>query len=421
MNEEYASRAILSNNRAKTEALIQPFPLEELYFHDNEREFSMHLHKMQGSSEFVFKIKKLQTILKERHVELDLLMPNLFVGGAYECDRMAYGDYESTSSGNFRLALNNLTAVGLATLKIEKNSSLKVDKMRLMYSSTYKRIQVRQQETNPRLSTFITSVAFGKMVVRKIWRSLTYNLNTVIEEKVNLALRKRPLTQIIGNSQTLTKYKEYIKTTTESANKLVDNIVDYAKDLILQKYSDRIKIPDIREGFEKEVLFVTWRGHFLANSGTARGCHTVERVGDTAFANDNSSFMHLYGTLGFEHIDLLYDHYEAHFMGLGPSGSLSTKFFPLDLYVHIHIDFTGKKVYLDDFKVTSVGNLEVKLMGFGWLIDFLTSKVATWIVGLYRDRIITDLQYKYDHYISGLLDTYDLDDILEGKLLRLRA
>jgi hypothetical protein len=66
-------------------------------------------------------------------------------------------------------------------------------------------------------------------------------------------------------------------------------------------------------------------------------------------------------------------------------------------------------------------NLEVKLMGYGWLIDFLTSKVTTWIVGLYRDKIITDIQYKYDHYISGLLDTYDLDDILEGKLLRLRA
>jgi len=65
--------------------------------------------------------------------------------------------------------------------------------------------------------------------------------------------------------------------------------------------------------------------------------------------------------------------------------------------------------------------MEVKLVGYGWLIDFLTSKVATWIVGLFREKIITDLQFKYDHYISGLLDTYDLDDILEGKLLRLRA
>jgi hypothetical protein len=42
----------------------------------------------------------------------------------------------------------------------------------------------------------------------------------------------------------------------------------------------------------------------LAESGTARGCHTVVRVGDTTFANDNSSFMHFYGTLGFEHIDV---------------------------------------------------------------------------------------------------------------------
>ncbi|KDR17152.1 hypothetical protein L798_08412 [Zootermopsis nevadensis] len=105
-------------------------------------------------------------------------------------------------------------------------------------------------------------------------------------------------------------------------------------------------------------------------------------------------------------------------MGLGPSGSLSTRFFPLDLYVHFHIDFTSKKVYLDDFKVMSVGDLEVKLTGFGWLVNFLTSKVATWIVGLYRDKIISDLQLKYNSYISDLLNNYDLDDILEGRLLR---
>jgi hypothetical protein len=47
--------------------------------------------------------------------------------------------------------------------------------------------------------------------------------------------------------------RDYVNTTTYSANKLVDIIVDYAKDLILQKHNDRIKIPDIREGFEKKV------------------------------------------------------------------------------------------------------------------------------------------------------------------------
>jgi hypothetical protein len=35
----------------------------------------------------------------------------------------------------------------------------------------------------------------------------------------------------------------------------VDIIVDYAKEMILQKHNDRIKIPDIREGFEKKVKY----------------------------------------------------------------------------------------------------------------------------------------------------------------------
>jgi hypothetical protein len=45
------------------------------------------------------------------------------------------------------------------------------------------------------------------MVVRKIWRGLTYHLNAVIEEKVNLALINRPLAQIIGSNETLAKYE----------------------------------------------------------------------------------------------------------------------------------------------------------------------------------------------------------------------
>jgi len=61
-----------------------------------------HLHNMQGSSKFMFKINKLQTILKQRQVKLGLLMPSLYVEGSYECDRMAYGNYDSKSSGNFR-------------------------------------------------------------------------------------------------------------------------------------------------------------------------------------------------------------------------------------------------------------------------------------------------------------------------------
>jgi hypothetical protein len=57
---------------------------------------------MEGSSSFVFKIKKLRTVLVERRAELDLLMENLHVDGLYEADRMAYGDYDSKASGYFR-------------------------------------------------------------------------------------------------------------------------------------------------------------------------------------------------------------------------------------------------------------------------------------------------------------------------------
>jgi hypothetical protein len=57
------------------------------------------------------------------------------------------------------------------------------------------------------INEYLSFYSAGKMVVRKIWSGLTYHLNTLIEEKVNLVLIKRPLAQIIGNTKTLAKYE----------------------------------------------------------------------------------------------------------------------------------------------------------------------------------------------------------------------
>ncbi|XP_069676255.1 uncharacterized protein [Periplaneta americana] len=409
---------VLSKTSGKNAAHIQPFNIEKLYFHNDEQEFSMLLDKMEGYSKFEFKPVKIRTVLLERRIDMKLLLPDLHVEGFYQCDRMAYGDYNTKGSGYFWLTFKNLTAEGIGILKIDKNNSITVEKMRLSYKPKTQNVEISQHDTSPRLSVFVNSDTFQKTIVKKIWRGITFHMNKAVEDKANAVLKKRSLKKIIGNDKTFAKYQDYVITTTESANKMVDTIIDYAKAMILQKHQDRIKIPNIREGFEKEILFINWKGEFHADKGTARGLHTVERMGETTFASDNSSMMHFYGTLGFEHVDLAYGFYKAHLMGLGPTGTINTKFFPLDLYVHIHIDFTGREVHLDEFKVMSVGDLEVQLGGWGWLVDFLTSKVATWVVGLYRDKIIYDLQNKYSGYITGLLKSYNLDEILEGKILR---
>jgi hypothetical protein len=45
------------------------------------------------------------------------------------------------------------------------------------------------------------------MVVGKIWTSLTYHLNTFMEGKLNVALERRTLAQIIRDDKTLAKYE----------------------------------------------------------------------------------------------------------------------------------------------------------------------------------------------------------------------
>ncbi|KAJ4428820.1 hypothetical protein ANN_25813 [Periplaneta americana] len=144
---------VLSKTSGKNAAHIQPFNIEKLYFHNDEQEFSMLLDKMEGYSKFEFKPVKTRTVLLERRIDMKLLLPDLHVEGFYQCDRMAYGDYNTKGSGYFWLTFKNLTAEGIGILKIDKNNSITVEKMRLSYKpktqnvemgracSTYGRIQ----------------------------------------------------------------------------------------------------------------------------------------------------------------------------------------------------------------------------------------------------------------------------------------
>lgn len=54
-------------------------------------------------------------------------------------------------------------------------------------------------------------------------------------------------------------------------------------------------------------------------------------------------------------LQLHYDYYKAELIGLGPSGQLSTILRPIRLHIHPIVDFTSRKVYLEDFKIEDVG------------------------------------------------------------------
>lgn len=49
--------------------------------------------------------------------------------------------------------------------------------------------------------------------------------------------------------------RESAKQEVVDANEVLDGILVFASDLIKENYNDSIRIPDIREGFEKNVRF----------------------------------------------------------------------------------------------------------------------------------------------------------------------
>ncbi|XP_067013731.2 uncharacterized protein [Anabrus simplex] len=394
-------------------AMIRPFPLEEMYFHDDRQQVTVTLKEMKGSSDLQFESRHIDTILAEQRAELELELALLVIQGRYEVDRQAYGDYDSREEGDFMLTLSNITASGIAMLNVD-GSTISVSKTLLDYEPEEVKFKVNRNLEDEHLWRYTSSDTFGESIKHKVWRGLTHRLNKAVKEKLKSVLSKTSLGNLIGDEETQERLQKYIITNTENANEFVDNIIKAVRKMVVDKYEDQIKIPDIREGFER-TLVITIHGSFVADQGVAKGISTVYRTGETRFGRDNDSNVHFFGNIGFEDINLYYKRYRADFMGLGPTGTINTELYPLELHVHFHVDFGQKKVYLDEFKVENVGDLKVEVSGLGFLFNWLASLISTWVVGMYRDEFLDEMEKMYDNYISSTLNEYSLDDILSGK------
>ncbi|KAL0276522.1 UNVERIFIED_CONTAM: hypothetical protein PYX00_004079 [Menopon gallinae] len=257
--------------------------------------------------------------------------------------------------------------------------------------------------------------AFVSASTDRMWRSAASSMNRNVLEGLNGLMRRLEIAKYLRDPEVFAKYKNYVIESTESANEFVDDILASVRKVIDERFRDGFTIPNIDESFGRRVLFVTWGGSFVADHGTVRGLSTVYRVGDTAFATDNASQTHFFGDLTFGKLDLHYKRYRARFMSLTASGTLNTRLQPIRLHVHPYVNFETGKIYLEDFEIEDVGELAVEVTGLGAVLNWMVSKISTWVVGLARDAILDRLQKKYDAYIRSLLSGYTVQDITSGK------
>lgn len=60
--------------------------------------------------------------------------------------------------------------------------------------------------------------------------------------------------------------------------------------------------------------------------------------------------------------------------------------------------------------------MDVKLTGLGGVVNWLVSKVTTWVAGLFRDRIIHKLESEYQKYGKDIIAAYNIEDLLGSNM-----
>ncbi|XP_054287955.1 uncharacterized protein LOC129003680 [Macrosteles quadrilineatus] len=278
-------------------------------------------------------------------------------------------------------------------------------------NSTSCEIKGLNDSADPILSKVLKSSNFSELLSTKLQRDISYQLTETITKTINENLWRS------SKLKDLQPYADEISAiginNTENANLFIDNILKVGGTLIRQKFGDRIKIPDIEEGFATKVL-VTFKGSFRATDGVAVGTSSVSRIGDVIFGYNNESLLHFYGALGFQDLHLHYGYYKAEMWGMGPSGSLDTSLAPLRVLAHVFLNTTSKMITLSKLKIISVGDLTVTLTGLGGMMDWLISRVTTWVVGMYRDQVLQLLESQYEQYLKDVFSSYTLEELLNG-------
>ncbi|XP_052747426.1 uncharacterized protein LOC112043305 [Bicyclus anynana] len=135
---------------------------------------------------------------------------------------------------------------------------------------------------------------------------------------------------------------------------------------------DPMELPEIIEGFEVRPVIITYSAWLRLHDGQMRGLVNVDRHGDQLV---KYSAKMLRVRLQLQFTDLEFDYkYLVKVMNIGPTGGIIGSLDRFIVIADVLIDFNNDEIHLQQFSITKVGRLRVRLTG-NILTDWLVNPV----------------------------------------------
>ncbi|XP_063373027.1 uncharacterized protein LOC134661057 [Cydia amplana] len=171
---------------------------------------------------------------------------------------------------------------------------------------------------------------------------------------------------------------------TATVNDYVDETISMLVPHIQNFGLDPMELPEIVEGFEVRYLLLTYSAWLTIHDGYMTGLVNVQRSGDQS-VNYFVKMLRVRVVLEFSNLEFIYN-YRLKVMRIGPTGGIRGSLDNFKVVTDILIDFNNDEIHLQQFSLTDIGRLRVRLTG-NILTDWLLNPTIAVFVRIF-DTII---------------------------------
>ncbi|GAB6032095.1 hypothetical protein CHUAL_010459 [Chamberlinius hualienensis] len=341
---------------------------------------------IKGLSQFI--IRHLLVNLETLRLDLTLIVPNLHVEGVYELDGKAVGFVPLSGHGPFWVAALELVATGYASLRINSedhldlqklNIDLNVDKIGLNFDNLLGGGTIGEVANN-------VASALSKGTFDRIKPRIVANLESSLRNKLNDELRHFDAIGLIyGGLHCPMGMKERIF----NANVYMDQVLEKARDQMKLNGLDPLSLPDTDVFTDGQLL----------------GLSTIYRSGDGDLQFSPQAVA-LEAHLGFDDLKAYYKWKKRVVMHL--SGHVGARVRDVSIFIRIRQPTTpGANPVMEDFEIEQLGRISVDLSGLG-PVSWVLKKVVSAVSNLMRRRIAERLQGPVRQIIEDNLHSVSL-------------
>ncbi|XP_059049378.1 uncharacterized protein LOC131844488 [Achroia grisella] len=146
-----------------------------------------------------------------------------------------------------------------------------------------------------------------------------------------------------------------------------------------------MELPDVVEGFEVRPVLITYSAWLKIHDGYMTGLTNVDRSGDQTI-NYFAKMVRVRVQLQFRNLEFVYK-YLVKVMNIGPTGGIVGSLNRFVVIVDLLIDFNNDEIHLQQFSLTDIGRLRVRLTG-NILTDWLVNPVIRTFTRIFDTTII---------------------------------